>query len=897
MQKTNIILTPYHSLIWQFPSDLSGIKTQNWRQSLFQLSALYPKTFAPVPAFWQDFSHYFVHALCHLPVDTKNDLESLFILLPPPSKETCQKWLDNAPPMDGGEYLSRETFLSLWNSLIDWCKEHIAHISHFSPWLEENAPRWKQVGRVTFNLAENKGDANHPFAFMATYTEGLNQEGKAKHLPLGNALKQYADAKNRSALIRLLSPVQSASELLPWVQDLVETKSIYRPIAFTVERAYRLLKDAPLLEQAGISLRLPPWWQKRQRPRALIRVGENKIKGVGVDALVSFNVSMALGETLLSEEDIAFLLQSNEKLLFFKGQWIEVDKEKLQQVMEYWNLGKSAIREGSMSFGDAMRLLAGIPNEAETNNNDLFDDIEWQSIEAGNELHNTLNLLRNPSNLSQDRQPLGVNATLRPYQREGLMWLRFITGLGLGACLADDMGLGKTLQILALLMGDTTQKTSTPLSPSLLVIPASLLGNWRSEAEKFTPSLRLAFLHLAETKKNVLDEWLKKPDTLQNFDVVVTTYSMLTRHDAVLSSVQWNRFILDEAQAIKNPDTKQARAARRIQAKSRIALTGTPIENRLSDVWSLFHCINPGLLGSAKTFQKMISHLETRKQNQYAPLKKLLSPYIMRRMKTDKNIISDLPDKTEITQYCNLSKEQVKLYQEIIALLKATLNEISDTEESAIRRKGIVLQTLTRLKQVCNHPAQLLGSGAFNPSESGKFLRLGELCQEMAERQERVLIFTQYQEIIEPLSVYLTTIFQRSGLILHGKIPVKKRKELVELFQRPDGPPYFLISLKAGGTGLNLTAASQVIHFDRWWNPAVENQATDRAFRIGQEQPVFVHKFVVRGTLEERIDTILQEKKKLSNDILSGSDEINITNLSDKDLLNMLSLDISKALG
>jgi non-specific serine/threonine protein kinase len=352
----------------------------------------------------------------------------------------------------------------------------------------------------------------------------------------------------------------------------------------------------------------------------------------------------------------------------------------------------------------------------------------------------------------------------------------------------------------------------------------------------------------------------------------------------------WDLLVLDEAQAIKNPSAKQTRAVKALLGHHRIALTGTPVENRLSDLWSVFDFINPGLLGSAKTFTTFAKRLDERDQGRYAPLRKLIHPYILRRLKTDRSVISDLPDKTELSAYCSLTKTQAALYQESVEALSTQLGM-----PEGIQRRGVVLAFLTRFKQICNHPSQWLGDNAYRPEDSGKFARIRELCETLAARQEKVLVFTQYREMTDPLASFLARVFGRSGLVLHGQVPVRKRTDLVRRFQEDEGEPFLVLSLKAGGTGLNLTAASQVIHFDRWWNPAVESQATDRAFRIGQKKNVLVHKFVCRGTVEEKIASLIEDKQRMSTEILEGGAETLLTEMDDQQLLELVSLDINSA--
>jgi len=488
-----------------------------------------------------------------------------------------------------------------------------------------------------------------------------------------------------------------------------------------------------------------------------------------------------------------------------------------------------------------------------------------------------------------------LHATLRPYQRQGAHWLWFMNRLGLGACLADDMGLGKTIQVISLLLvlkrrrGQTTPAPDDD-GPSLLIVPASLIANWKTEIQRFAPSLSVFYAHPAETPNEALADAGQSPSkTLKSKDLVITSYSMAMRL-AWLKEVHWNLAILDEAQAIKNPGARQSRAVKAFSSRHRIALSGTPIENRLSDLWSLFDFLCPGLLGGAREFASFLKNRSQTDQNQFAPLRRLVRPYILRRLKTDKRIITDLPDKTEMTAFCPLTRRQAALYQQAVAELAERLEE---PEVEGIQRRGIILAFLTRFKQICNHPSQWLGDGNYAPADSGKFNRLRALCEEVASRQEKVLVFTQYREMTDPLARHLAEVFGQAGLILHGGVPVGKRKELVDAFQRDGGPPFFVLSLKAGGTGLNLTAASHVVHFDRWWNPAVENQATDRAFRIGQKRNVMVHKFTCRGTLEERIHEVIAGKSALAEDVLGEGGERMLTEMNNSELLRFVALDIN----
>jgi non-specific serine/threonine protein kinase len=421
-----------------------------------------------------------------------------------------------------------------------------------------------------------------------------------------------------------------------------------------------------------------------------------------------------------------------------------------------------------------------------------------------------------------------------------------------------------------------------------LVAPASLLANWASELERFSPSLKVMIAHTSAASREDLKTM--PADSLANIDVVITSYGSLLRLPW-LTETSWRLAVLDEAQAIKNPNAKQTRSARRLKAGSRIALTGTPVENRLGDLWSIFDFINPGLLGSPKEFTQYTKRLAERTHNPYGPLRELVRPYILRRLKTDRAVIADLPDKTEVKAFCQLSRKQAALYEQAVQALAEQLHSAE-----GIRRKGLVLSFLMRFKQICNHPSQWLGDSAWSETDSGKWARLRDIAEVIAAKQEKVLVFTQFREVTAPLASYLGSIFGRPGLVLHGETPVKNRKELVRRFQEDESVGFFVLSLKAGGTGLNLTAASHVIHFDRWWNPAVENQATDRAFRIGQKKNVLVHKFVCQGTVEEKIDLMIESKRQIAQDMLEGNADMLLTEMKDDVLLKLVALDMNTAL-
>ena len=855
-------------------------------EGLFALAATLPEI-PPAPAlsFWRDFASRHLTRLCRAPESVEERIGPIV----PPDESELAAMVMSAPPMQGGEYLNSEVLFSLWVDLDTWTRQRIV-ASGKGPthWLKKHAPIWSRVGRVCFHIAENKRDPDLPFAFLATYAPSLSTGGRVQYRPLGKALQEYTGERNKEALINLLEPVYRASERVDFVREMVDSGDIFHPLAWTPAEAYRLLKNVPLLEESGLLVRLPDWWRKRPRPRVTVSIGEKKQSHFGADAMLDFNVDIAVGDQKLTKKEWRRILASEDGLAYLKGQWIEIDREKLSEALSHWKQVEADAAGEGISFIEGMRLLAGAPADLDADG-PPGEDREWSFVSAGKWLSDVLTDLRNPENLDAGRRGKTFHGTLRPYQEVGHNWLWLLSNLGLGACLADDMGLGKTIQVLSLLSA-LKEKKRSPAKPSLLVLPASLLANWKAEIQRFAPMLKTAFVHPSETEKPVLEAMAEKAgEDLAETDLVLTTYGMLLRRKWLLE-IEWHLVILDEAQAIKNPATRQTRTVKQLQADARIALTGTPVENRLADLWSLFDFLCPGLLGSAAKFKKFVKGLEERNHDRYAPLRNLVGPYVLRRLKTDKRIISDLPDKTEMKAFCGLSKKQAAIYAKSVKELAAALEDLD-----GIQRRGLVLAYLMRFKQICNHPSQFLGDGEYEPTHSGKFDRLGAICEEIVSRQEKVLVFTQFREMTDPLAAFLGKVFGRQGLVLHGGTAVNKRRKLIDLFQKEEGPPFFVLSLKAGGTGLNLTAASHVIHFDRWWNPAVENQATDRAFRIGQHRNVVVHKFICRGTIEEKIDQLIEEKTSLADDILKAGAESMLTEMSNRELLKIVALDIDRA--
>ena len=877
----------------------------------------------PVLAFWRDLGARYVTALCTLPDAADRDAAGPAAAQArpaPPPEEEVEPLARAAPPMTGAEYVTAALLRDLWltidAALAAELSESRAGVQDF---LKRHNPAWNLVGRVHFHLAENRGDGEAPFAFLATYTTRLSPHAQAQHLPLGQALREYAGAAKKDRLLSLLLPVQRAAARCPWLKEMLDSGEVFHPLRWLPPEALRLLRDVPRLQEAGIAVRMPAAWAGNRPPRPLVTatIGGRAPSVVGHDALLYFDMAVTIEGAALTAREVEDLLAGSEEMALIRGRWVEIDRERLRRTIEQFRSVQRAAADDGLAFGEAMRLLAGadIANGADgpvggdgagsAAGGGLAGSgvvgaagADWSRVVAGPWLSETLKGLRSPQGLARVDPGAALRGTLRLYQHVGLRWLYLLSRLGLGACLADDMGLGKTIQVLALLQvlkseaagNDETagRQRSGRRKPSLLVAPASLLANWASEIERFAPRLRALVAH--PSAMPAAEVRTLAPERLAGIDLVMTSYGSLHRLPW-LTTTSWDLVVLDEAQAIKNPAARQTRAAKTLKARARFALSGTPIENRLGDLWSIFDFINPGLLGSSKEFSGFVKRLARRPHNPYAPLRELVRPYILRRLKTDKTVIADLPDKTEVKAFCPLSRRQAALYAQAVNDLKGAL-----AAAEGIQRRGIVLAYLMRLKQICNHPSQWLRDGAWAEKDSGKWTRLREIAEVIAAKQEKVLVFTQFREVTEPVAAFLGSVFGAPGLVLHGATAVGKRQEMVRRFQEDDAVRYFVLSLKTGGAGLNLTAAAHVVHFDRWWNPAVENQATDRAFRIGQTKNVLVHKFVCRGTVEERIDRLIESKRALSRDLLEGGAELLLTEMKDDELLDLVALDINAAL-
>lgn len=774
------------------------------------------------------------------------------------SDEVSEELLSAVPFVIGAEHVTKGWIKAVFQELNEIFAEEIrAYDGTVEMYLTEKNQALKVPERVFFHLVENK-DADFPFAFLATYaTKG--EGGKVRHVPLKYALTEYQN--EREKLLSLLSCLNRAAEVSELISGFMENGELFHPLRLTAEEAYTFLKQIEDIENTGILCRIPNWWRKKASAVSLsVSLGEERPSMLGFDALISMQPKLTVDGVELTEEDIRRLLAQTEGLALLKGKWVEVNHARLRKLLEEMDE-----KSGSITLMDALRIEMGTEKEP-IDIGALVTNGKW--------LSELLRSLRRPEKIRKAAVPGTIHATLRPYQKNGYAWLNYMDKLGFGACLADDMGLGKTLQVLTYLEKLRKREKNARV---LLIVPASLLGNWQREAEKFAPKMDLSILHGSSAP--VLGRRVSETDAFLN----ITTYGMASRIKE-LKDVEWSCIILDEAQAIKNPATKQTKEIKKLSGRMRIAMTGTPIENDLTNLWSLFDFLNKGLMGTSTEFGQFTKRLKEQPEK-YAQLKSMVAPFMLRRVKTDKSIIADLPEKLETIDYAALSKKQVVLYRKTVAEME---ERIMNSE--GMERRGIVLATIIKLKQICNHPDQFLGQQTYSEEDSGKFAMLRSICETIYEKRERVLVFTQFREITDYLAQFLREIFHADGYVLHGGTPVASRGKIVEAFQGDEYVPFVVLSVKAGGTGLNLTKANHVIHFDRWWNPAVENQATDRAFRIGQTKNVMVHKLVCQKTIEEKIDMIIESKKELAENVIGSGGEKWITELDNDALMNLLRL-------
>ncbi|MCA8947937.1 MAG: DEAD/DEAH box helicase [Planctomycetes bacterium] len=642
----------------------------------------------------------------------------------------------------------------------------------------------------------------------------------------------------------------------------------------------QILDHFPLLESEGFEITLPGI-EAMQRLSARVAIIEASNEPDDPRPWFEFRWSLAVGDQELSNDEFEQLVSARAPLVFIDRRPILLSPKDREALKDF----KKRMQQGGerISFFEALRLRLGGASH--------LHGLAMESIASTPRLEELLHNLEQARAVEDRVLPDGFEGELRPYQQRGHAWMHFLVDQGFGACLADDMGLGKTVQAIAVMLDWRIQRNSKSKGAILIVCPVSVLGNWRRELHRFGPGMRV-IMHHGKGRAQTPEEF---KDVILSHDIVLTSYNLLQRDEEMMNSVTFDGVVLDEAQNIKNPTTRQSRVARGLKGHFRLALTGTPLENRPLDLWSIMDFLNEGLLGSRTQFTQTLEHpiVKQRRQGSMSALARLVRPFVLRRLKTDPEIVADLPEKTEQIVAATLSREQAILYESVV---RKGLQEVENAGEG-IQRRGAILTTLLRLKQVCNHPAHYLMDGSALPSRSGKLDLLSEMVEEALDEGDRCLVFTQFKEMGSLLKTHLENLHGHGVLFLHGGVPQKERDQMVTDFQesRPDGPKIFVLSLKAGGTGLNLTAANRVFHFDRWWNPAVEDQATDRAFRIGQQRNVFVHKFVCTGTLEERIQQMLDRKREVADSLLAAGENW-ITELSNDELRRLLVLDRQEAL-
>lgn len=805
--------------------------------------------------FLQSVSHAFHNTVAETP-----GIELLREQLEPvhdPAK--TEEFIQGVPFMQGEEFITSEWLAAVFGQMLPYFRTAISQYpGTVASYYEDRLQDLSVPERIFFHLVENR-KSDVPFAFMATYSEKVDD--KLIHRPLKEALEIYED--RTETLLPLLAPLMKIEKESILIRELLASGELFYPLHFSEKDAYAFLQEIPIFEKHGVKCRVPNWAKtKRNTFTSALRL--NKLEArLGKDELLAIQPELRLGDEIVTPSEIDSYLQMTEGLHLIKNRWVEVDHNNLRKLLADYEKLEEEYADKALSPQELLKL--GIQGSLGQDTNSNNDELDVSTISHEVFLRAFRDVLKRNEQSPVVSLPESFRGQLRPYQEEGRKWLHRMSDLSLGICLADDMGLGKTIQILAYLDQEKDKNKR-----HLLILPTSLLGNWEEEIKAFSPTLPYTIYHGGSREISTC--------------LTITTYGTV-RSDETLKAVEWETVILDEAQAIKNPGSKQTTAVKGLQCQMHIAMTGTPVENDLMDLYSIFDFINPGLLGSKRQFANYVKSVENGNRS-YQNLRNVVSPFILRRLKTDRSIIKDLPDKVELNEYVDLTNKQTVLYRKVLADLEHAL-----TNADGISRKGIILQTLLHLKQILNHPSQYSGDQIYKPTDSNKFVRLGEICETIYEKREKVLIFTQYREMTAPLAKFLETIFKKPGLVLHGGSTAAERTEMVKVFNAKDKyVPFMVLSLKAGGTGLNLTGANHVIHFDRWWNPAVENQATDRAFRIGQKKKVFVYKFISRRSVEEKIDELIAGKTELADTVIQENKAPALTELATKDLMQLFTL-------
>lgn len=791
-------------------------------------------------------------------------------LAPPPPK-VGDSWALLARDVPGISTISAGVLEWLWVEMRRFYTEVLKeHRVTLRDWLSTYNDPWGEVGDIVLRLDVSGDDPARPFVLYCHVIDGLSGAHRVRLTPV--YVHIFGAGRASGFGDHLYRSLRKAAECSAIVARLLASQELFSPCHLIPRDAHAFLLNIPALEALGIQVQVPEWWHSRRPPRLGVRtrVGTRAPAALGVETLLDVSTAYLVDERELTEAEWRELIRKSvDGLVNIGGRWTEVSRDQVLEAERGWQVTAKLRARGGATAIQALEML-GDQGHASAAQGEVFTPGPWIAEALGAMRRQDLRRAAEPGP--------ELHCQLRPYQREGVTWLSTMLDLGLGALLADDMGLGKTVQIIALILA--LKRREIP-GPHLIVAPASLLANWCEEIARWTvPPLPIAVVHHEH------DHAADAPHPV----VVLTSYSTLLRRPE-LQARSWGLIVLDEAQTIKNAWAKMTQTLKRMRSRMRVCLTGTPVENSLGDLWSLMDFLNPGLLGTESEFAARVRDVRSDVQGVLEPLRRQVRPLILRRLKTDAGIAETLPQKIEMTVYCGLTTMQADLYLQAIAEVQQHLRSAKPRE-----RSGVVLTLLTRLKQVCNHPAQYRKTLAWDPFSSAKFISLRQLAETIAASGEKALVFTQYQELTGPLARLLAEPFGRPGLVLDGHTAINQRQELVAQFQDPEGPPFMVMTIKAGGTGLNLTAASQVIHFDQWWNPAAENQATDRAFRIGQNRNVFVHKFVVQGTVEQKIQAKIESKRNLVSDLFADDeDPLRLGELGADEVLSLVALDPAQA--
>lgn len=767
---------------------------------------------------------------------------------------------------------------SMWKTFREGVLKTIAKsgqtvVEHF----EEFHHLWPIVGELHLTIDRARGNPGFPFSVVVHYVDGLSTTATVSFSSIRGPILGESSVPGFGEY--LFGVLEKAAEHSSILRRLLDSQEIFSPCGLIPRDAHELLLDLPALKKMGLLYyRVPTWWEQRKPPRLASRthLGGAAPSGSGMSGMLDVRTTYIVDEHELNEAEWCALVdESINGLVKVRERWVELDRARVEGAMQAWRASEELRARGEVTFAEALTVLDSPP----ASNDDLQSgelEVPPEHFTPGPWLARARGAVRRQEILDEFAPGPDFYGVLRPYQRAGVAWLAMLCELRVGALLADDMGLGKTVQVIAFLVG---LRRRGDAGPFLLVVPASLIGNWQGELEKFASAVPYTIAH---RDFGDMDEALSA-------DLVITSYATL-RQRAALRERKWDLVVIDEAQMIKNSSTKLTRALKSLSARRRVALTGTPVENHPGDLWSLMDFLNPGVLGKATAFREQW-RLARKDERAMENLRAKIHPFMLRRRKSDPEIALELPEKVEITAYCGLTETQAELYSQAIFAAQTRVKQAQ-----GIQRDGVVLNVILQLKQICDHPTLYLGYGDFDPAISDKFLRLRRICEHIAASDEKALVFTQFSTLTGPIAEHLEKVFGRRGLIFDGKTPINRRADIVNEFQREDGPPFMVLTLQTGGFGLNLTAASHVIHFDLWWNPAREAQATDRVHRIGQTRKVVVHRLVCRGGIEDKIDQILQRKRAIAEELMTPDlESFQVTRMDDQEFFRLIDLDPVRA--